>query len=111
MSSVVLISQEVSFCRCPEGLLITQPEELISRGQEGDGNNTELGVEKACSCPDVNLYVILARSVLSLNLLFLACQMGVSDHVGVPGDDLDRPIETGGILVLSLRSMRSAVIH
>lgn len=44
----------------------------------------------------MNLYVISARSVLSLSLLFLAYQMGTSDHVGVPGDDLDRLVETGG---------------
>lgn len=42
MSSVVLILQEVSFCRRPEGLLITQLEELISRARRGSGTTLNL---------------------------------------------------------------------
>lgn len=55
--------------------------------------------------------MILARSVIFLSLLSLACQMDMADHGDVPGDDLDRLVETGGVLVLGLSSVRSAVIH
>lgn len=55
--------------------------------------------------------LVLGKPLLSLSLSFFACHMGNLDPMGVSGDDVDQMLETAGVPVLSLGSVRRAVIH